>query len=123
MLTELYEFLMQEYLPHPYPTIFHRLDISSADDAVAENLMTTEKLPLTAPTNQYETLRIINRNIDEDFLMLLPSPDNDDGYSSQSFIWAYPVGFNPQSKLGIKLRDAHKPVPGYREKLALSMDH
>ena len=53
--------------------------------------------------------------------MLLPSPD-DDGYSLQSFVWAYPVGFDPQSKLGIKLRDAHQPVPGYKEKLARSMD-
>ena len=53
--------------------------------------------------------------------MLLPSPDND-GYTLQSFIWAYPVGFDPQSKLGLKLRDAHKPVPGYKDKLALSMD-
>ena len=54
-------------------------------------------------------------------LMLLPSPDGD-GYSLQSFIWAYPVGFDPQSKLGMKLRDAHNPVPGYKERLALSMD-
>lgn len=63
----------------------------------------------------------MNRNIDEDFLMILPSPDSD-GYSLQSFIWAYPVGFEPQSKMGIKLRDAHTPVPGYKEKLAPSMD-
>ena len=53
--------------------------------------------------------------------MLLPSPDGD-GYSLQSFIWAYPVGFDPQSKLGVKLRDAHGPVPGYKDNLARSMD-
>ena len=117
MLNELYEFLMQEYLPQRYPTIFH-LDSSTS---TVENLVTEEKLPITAPADRYETLRKLNRNIDEDFLMLLPSPDRD-GYSLQSFIWAYPVGFDPQSKLGMKLRDAHGPVPGYKEKLALSMD-
>lgn len=53
--------------------------------------------------------------------MLLPSPD-EDGYSLQSFIWCYPVGFDPGSKLGLKLREAHKPVPEYKEKLQSSMD-
>ena len=117
MLNELYGFLMQYYLPFRYPTIF-RLDCSGNS---LENLVTNERLPLTAPSDRHETLRKINRNVDEDFLMLLPSPDRD-GYTLQSFVWAYPVGFDPQSKLGIKLRDAHKPVPGYKEKLAPSMD-
>ncbi|KAI4117708.1 MAG: hypothetical protein LQ338_007502, partial [Usnochroma carphineum] len=117
MLNELYEFLIQGYLPHRYPTIF-RLDSSAG---AVKNLVTNENLPLTAPADRYEALRIINRNVDEDFLMLLPSPDGD-GYSLQSFVWAYPVGFDPQSKLGLKLRDAHKPVPSYTEKLAPSMD-
>ena len=117
ILNELYEFLMQKYLPYRYPTIFH-LDASAG---VVENQVTNEILSLTAPTDRYETLRKINRNVDEDFLMLLPSPDGD-GYSLQSFVWAYPVGFDPQSKLGIKLRDAHNPVPSYKEKLAPSMD-
>ncbi|KAL8822543.1 MAG: hypothetical protein Q9191_006720 [Dirinaria sp. TL-2023a] len=117
MLNELYEFLVRDYLPYRYPTIF-RLD--SAAGAV-ENRITNEVLSLTPPADRYETLRKINRNVDEDFLMLLPSPDFD-GYSLQSFVWAYPVGFDPQSKLRMKLRDAHKPVPGYTEKLAPSMD-
>ena len=117
MLIELYEFLVQVYLPQRYPTIFH-IDTPTN---IVENLITQDKLPLNAPLDRYLALQIINRNIDEDFLMLLPSPDGD-GYSLQSFVWAYPVGFDPQSKLGMKLRDAHDPIPGYKEKLALSMD-
>ena len=117
MLNELYEFLIQSYLPTRYPTIF-RLSPSTS---ILKNRITHEEVPLAAPTDRYTTLAIINRTVDEDFLMLLPSPDGD-GYSLQSFIWAYPVGFDPQSKLGMKLRDAHGPVPGYKEKLALSMD-
>lgn len=118
MLDELYEFLVQAYLPRRYPTVF-RLDSSGA--SILENLITNDTLPLTASADRYETLQRINRNVEEDFLMLLPSPDGD-GYTLQSFVWAFPVGFDPQSKLGIKLRDAHRPVPGYKEKLALSMD-
>ena len=117
MLNELYEFLVQEFLPQRFPTIF-RLDCSTE---TVKNLVTKENLPLMAPADRYETLKTLNRNVDEDFLMLLPSPDRD-GYSLQSFVWAYPVGFDPQSKLGMKLRDAHQPVPGYNEKLAPSMD-
>ena len=117
MLNELYEFLVQEYLPQRYPTMF-RLD---KDAAVVENVVTGERLPLAAPADRNDTLRRINRNVEEDFLMMLPSPDGD-GYNLQAFVWAYPVGFDPQSKLGIKLRDAHGPVPGYKEKLERSMD-
>lgn len=117
MLNELYEFLVQGYLPHRYPTVF-RFDLPAG---AVENLITSETLPITAPADRYETLQKINRTVDEDFLMMLPSPDGD-GYSLQSFVWAYPVGFDPQSKLGLKLRDLHKPVPGYKEKLASSMD-
>ncbi len=99
MLSELYEFLVQEYLPRRYPTIF-RIDSCAG---VVENRVTDDKLPLTAPADRYETLQKINSSVDEDFLMLLPSPDAD-GYTLQSFVWAYPVGFDPQSKLGIKYR-------------------
>ena len=117
MLNELYEFLVQAFLPYRYPTIFHL----NPSTNMTENLITKDSLPHTAPTDRHETLRKINRNVEEDLLMMLPSPDGD-GYSLQSFIWAYPVGFDPQSKLGLKLREAHAPVPNYKEKLAASMD-
>lgn len=117
MVNELYVFLVQAYLPKRYPAMF-QIDASGA---TLHNIVTGEHLPFAAPEDRYEALAIINRNVDEDFLMLLPSPDGD-GYSLQAFVWAYPVGFDPQSKLGMKLRDAHKPVPGYKEKLAASMD-
>ena len=117
MLNEFYEFLMQKFLPERYPTIF-QLDVGRG---TVENLVTKEQVPLTAPADRYEALRIINRTVEEDFLMMLPAPDGD-GYSLQSFIFAYPVGFDPQSKLGMKLREVHQPVPHYNEKLALSMD-
>ena len=69
-------------------------------------------------SRHYDTLPL---SVDEDFLMLLPSPDGD-GYSLQAFVWLYPVGFDPQDKLGMKLRNAHGPVPSYKQHLEKSMD-
>ncbi len=34
----------------------------------------------------------------------------------------FPAGFNTKEKLGMKLRDIHGPVPGYKQKLERSMD-
>lgn len=59
--------------------------------------------------------------MDEDILILLPSDDGD-GYSLKGFVNCFPAGFNTKEKLGLKLRDIHTPVPGYKQKLELSMD-
>jgi hypothetical protein len=40
----------------------------------------------------------------------------------QGYVTCFPAGFNTKEKFGLKLRDIHKPVPGYKEKLELSMD-
>ncbi|KAH8898644.1 hypothetical protein GQ53DRAFT_758916 [Thozetella sp. PMI_491] len=117
MLNELYSFMFTHYLPKRYPTMF-RID---AKRQTCHNLVLDKYVPLSPPTDHIEALRHIALAIDEDFLMLLPSPDGD-GYSLQAFVWLYPVGFDPQAKLGMKLRDAHKPVPSYKQHLQMSMD-
>ncbi|KAF7547461.1 hypothetical protein G7046_g9000 [Stylonectria norvegica] len=117
MVHELYTFLLAHYLPKRYPTMF-KLDKQSS---TLQNLVLDEKIPLEPPEDIIAALKIIALSVDEDFLMLLPSPDGD-GYSLQAFVWMYPVGFDPAEKLGIKLRDAHGPVPGYKQHLELSMD-
>jgi hypothetical protein len=115
MVNELYTYLVNQYFPQRYPTVF------TLHATHLQNNLTSASIPLFPPTDPASTLRILALNIDEDFLMLLPSPDGD-GYSLQSFIWCYPVGFHPEDKLGLKLRDIHKPVPRYQEKLEGSMD-
>lgn len=117
MVNELYSFLLTHYLPQRYPTMFKLEHAAST----LHNVATGEHLPLNPPKDRIEALRIIALVVDEDFLMLLPSPDGD-GYSLQAFVWCYPVGFDPGDKLGMKLRDAHGPVPSYKEHLQLSMD-
>ncbi|KKY20774.1 hypothetical protein UCRPC4_g04046 [Phaeomoniella chlamydospora] len=117
MTNELYSYLMTTYLPQRYPTMFKLCSKSST----LHNLVKNEHLCLVPPADPIQSLRDIALTVDEDFLMLLPSPDGD-GYSLQSFVWCYPVGFDPQDKLGMKLRDAHGPVPSYKDKLEASMD-
>jgi hypothetical protein len=115
MVNELYDYFITYYMPKRYPTIF------KLTPTYLLNTMTQDKLPATTPSDPLEALQLLAVNIDEDFLMLLPAPDGD-GYSLQSFVWCYPVGFDAGDKLGLKLREAHKPVPHYKEKLQQSMD-
>ncbi|KIW35330.1 uncharacterized protein PV07_02032 [Cladophialophora immunda] len=119
MVDELYTYLVTEYLPRRFPTMF-RLSTSSSSK-VLHNLVTAKDLPLNPPDDVQQTLHLIALNVDEDFLMLLPAPDGE-GYSLQAFVWCYPVGFDPQNKKGMKLREAHAPVPAYKQVLETSMD-
>ncbi|KAG0651051.1 hypothetical protein D0Z07_2806 [Hyphodiscus hymeniophilus] len=85
------------------------------------NLATSESIPRTPPSDPIKALEILGGNIDDDFLFLLPSDDGD-GYVLKGFVTCFPAGFNTKEKFGLKLRDIHKPVPGYKEKLEKSMD-
>ncbi|KAL4785686.1 hypothetical protein BJX76DRAFT_346867 [Aspergillus varians] len=73
--------------------------------------------------------------IDEDFLILLPSPssppstthadpnpDPEPKYHLQAYTTYYPAGFDTRTKLGRPLSEIHAPVPGYKQKLEKSMD-
>ncbi|KAL2829660.1 hypothetical protein BDW59DRAFT_158838 [Aspergillus cavernicola] len=69
--------------------------------------------------------------IDEDFLILLPSPspsspsseeDEPTQYTLQTYSTYFPAGFNPRLKLSHALSTIHAPVPGYKAKLEKSMD-
>lgn len=120
MVDELYTYFVNDYLPQRYPTIFQFQKQSGKPTHLLNNV-TTDLLPLTVPQDKIEALRLLAVNVDEDFLMLLPSADGD-GYSLESVIWCYPVGFDAGDKVGLKLREAHKPVPGYKDLMQTSMD-
>jgi hypothetical protein len=117
MVDELYTYLVTEFLPARFPTMFR----ISRSTSTLHNVIKDEHLPLEPPSDVQQTLQLICLNVDEDFLMLLPSPDGD-GHSLQAFVWCYPVGFDPQDKKCLKLREAHKPVPSYGKVLESSMD-
>ncbi|KAJ5707587.1 hypothetical protein N7488_007388 [Penicillium malachiteum] len=96
---EFYTWLFGTYLPTRYPRMF-QLRSSEKGSEHLYNLATNEK---------------------DDFLFLLPSEDGD-GYTLKGFVTCFPNGFDTAKKLNLKLRDIHKPVPHFKEKLEKSMD-
>lgn len=112
---ELYELFTKTLLPVRWPSMF-----KSADGQV-QNLVTGDIIPSNCPESVFEALGHIGRNLDEDFLILLPSDDGD-GHTLKAFVACFPSGFDTSKKMGLKLRDIHTPVPRYKEKLQTSMD-
>lgn len=43
-------------------------------------------------------------------------------YVLRGFVTCFPAGFDTKEKFGMRLRDVHAPVPGYKAKLERSMD-
>ena len=101
------------------------------------NTVTGELLPLEAKDAEV-ALEIMGRNIDTEFLFLLPSSSSSTTttttttassesskqptYYLVSYINTSPAGFSTRSKLGLSLSAIHGPVPGYGAKLEKSMD-
>jgi hypothetical protein len=112
---ELYTWLVGTYLPTRFPTLF------TLNPTSLYNATTSLLLPLCPPEDPVRTLEILGSNLDEDFLLLLPSSDGD-GYVLKGYVTCFPAGFNTKEKFGLKLREIHGPVPGYKEKIGLSMD-
>lgn len=112
---ELYKFLFDRLLPVRWPQMFQR------SNGQFNNLVTGHCLPISCPESSTEALNHIGSNLDEDFLMLLPSDDGD-GYTLKAFATCFASGFDASEKLGLKLRDIHRPVPKYMNILNKSMD-
>ncbi|GFN21332.1 heme-dependent oxidative N-demethylase family protein [Aspergillus tubingensis] len=141
---ELYSFLMNDYLPRRYSTIFQRISTTtstsssasasaSAPTTMLRNTVTGETIPSTPPTDAEEALAIIGRQVEEDFLLLLPpqssslrDDDKKEGTNKQmtleAFIGCFPNGFNWADKFRRSLASIHVPVPDYTTKLRASMD-
>ncbi|KAF7515472.1 hypothetical protein PCG10_003202 [Penicillium crustosum] len=123
-ISELYNFVLRTYLPTRYPSMFKL----NAESSIFQNLVTGATWPTTlSPTTPaIQALEILSQTVDDDFLILLPelSPNAEEQpkYVLQAYAVCFPAGFNTRKKLGLRLADIHVPVPGYREKMELSMD-
>lgn len=141
-IEELYEYLLGYYLPRRYSGLFKiitRKGLSTEGEPFLENLVTgdiypiyplsragmSEKLQWIEAVNYL--LRAIGSNIEEDILMLLP--DNllphgteEPEYKMRAFCTCFPSGFNAPGFIGKPLAFIHELVPGYKEKLQMSMD-
>ncbi|KAL2854844.1 hypothetical protein BJY01DRAFT_243496 [Aspergillus pseudoustus] len=143
-LCEWYAFILGEYLPSRYPSMFRLLPGEKSEEGtVLENSVTGVKACIDPEVvlrslsiggkdedgSLLYLMDILSAYIDEDFLILFPNPSpstasSDDGipYTLQLYNTYYPAGFNPREKLGLPLANIHTPVPGYKEKLEKSMD-
>lgn len=118
---EFYTWLMGSYLPTRFPRMFKVLPAVGEKPSYLHNLATDDRIPLQPAENPVETLRALGGLVEDDFLFLLPSEDGD-GYTLKGFVTCFPSGFDTRKKLNLKLRDIHKPVPNYKQKLEKSMD-
>ncbi|KAH7312696.1 hypothetical protein B0I35DRAFT_60549 [Stachybotrys elegans] len=113
-IRELYEFLMVDYLPVRYPTLFQL----SPDKMVMHNLATGKSFPTRAVEDLDQSLRIIAETVEDDFFLLHETPE---GHRSVAFVVCFASGFDPSEKLGQGLKDIHGPVPSY-DKIGPSME-
>lgn len=118
---ELYTWLTTTYLPTRFPSVYTPAGMH------LRNNVTGSLLPLNLAAtleNAECALQLLGENIDDEFLLLLPSDAPSDGgkYRLEAFINCFPSGFNTRSKLGLLLSEIHDPVPGYAQKLEKSMD-
>ncbi|KAH7150218.1 hypothetical protein B0J13DRAFT_549752 [Dactylonectria estremocensis] len=111
---ELYTYLLAEYLPARFPTIF-RL---SGDGTSCVNAVTGKTFPTVPGADVEAALRVIGESVEEDVFLLLPSPE---GHRTVAFMCCFPSGFDPASKLGRSLVEIHTSVPSY-ERIAASME-
>lgn len=66
-------------------------------------------------------LHVLLQNVPEDFAIMLRNPE-DGMYYFRAGLLCSSLGWNVDTKLGMQLKEIHKPIPDYKEKMEFSMD-
>lgn len=111
---ELYSFLLSDYLPQRFPTMFSL----SEDGKTFRNGVTGAAFPTAPPEDSIQALRRLGETIEDDMFLL---HETDLGHRSVAYVCCYCSGFDPSQKLDKLLFEIHKPVPSY-EKIGPSME-
>ncbi|KAB5522122.1 hypothetical protein GE09DRAFT_501206 [Coniochaeta sp. 2T2.1] len=111
---ELYSYLLTEYLPTRYPSMFSL----EQDGSVFHNHITKRTFSTEPPSDPLDAFKIIGETVEDDVFLL---KETDDGHLSVAFLCCHPSGFDPSTKLDKLLKDIHQPVPSY-EKIGPSME-
>ncbi len=126
---ELYAYLLRDYLPVRYPSIF-KLSTALHPDGTSHTTFVNTVTDLEAPVfpipeDPLEAIRILGETVEEDFFLLLPREKySDEGggeHEAVAFLCCHPSGFDPSKLLGKVLKDIHGPVPAY-EKIGPCME-
>ncbi|KAK3690108.1 hypothetical protein B0T22DRAFT_463011 [Podospora appendiculata] len=124
---ELYSYLLGEYLPARYPSMFETVKRTDRSHGTSRfvNKVTGVESPLSpVPEDPVAALKIIAQTVEDDMFLLQQQEDTDSGpgeHKSIAFICCHPAGFDPSEKLGKGLKTIHTPVPAY-EKIGSSME-
>ncbi|KAK2014634.1 hypothetical protein LZ32DRAFT_528174 [Colletotrichum eremochloae] len=113
-LHETWTYLLSEYLPMRYPTMFSL----SEDRATFQNHITNISLPTTPPEDPHTALQALGETVEDDMFLLVETPE---GHRAVAFVCCHPAGFDPSDKLGKLMKDIHQPVPSY-DKIGASME-
>lgn len=118
-IVELYEEVMVRYLPARFPTMFQEVK----SKGVVRNLATGTTYPVAnlASVSTSAMLTYMSENVEEDFYFMCPDPDGKQ-FRLQGYIACFPGGFLSPSRVGESMREIHAPVPGFDQKLGLSVD-
>ncbi|UNI17061.1 hypothetical protein JDV02_003441 [Purpureocillium takamizusanense] len=112
--SELYTFLLVDYLPTRFPTMFEL----SGDKSRFTNRATGKSWPTAPPEDAATALSILGETVEEDMFLLHETPE---GHKCFAFVCCFPSGFDPSAKVGKLLKDIHAPVPSY-DKIGASME-
>lgn len=111
---ELYAYLMADYLPRRFPTIF---TLDERDGQTIRNAVTGAAFPTRASSPE-DALKALAETVDDDMFLLHQTPE---GHRSVAYVCCYPSGFDPAEKLDKLLVEIHEPVPSYH-KIGPSME-
>lgn len=109
---ELMEMCLQFYCAR-YPKLFSLSD----NRRIFYNKLSQEETDVTS----MHPLHVLLRNIPEDFAIVLRN-ERDGLYYFRAGVICSALGWNVSTKIGLTLKDIHKPIPDYKEKMAFSMD-
>jgi hypothetical protein len=109
---ELMEMCLEFYCAR-YPTYFSL----SPDKKVFDNRLLGTKTEI----KRYHPLHVLLNNVPEDFAIVLRN-EEDGMYYFRAGVICSALGWSVSSKIGMQLKDIHKPIPDYKEKMSFSMD-
>lgn len=96
-----------------YPTYFQL----SPDKSTFHNRL----LDTVTAIKSMHPLRVLLNNVPEDFAIVLRN-EEDGMYYFRAGVVCSSLGWNVSTKIGLQLKDIHKPIPDYKEKMSFSMD-
>ncbi|KKY21543.1 putative alpha-mannosyltransferase [Phaeomoniella chlamydospora] len=109
---ELMEMALQ-FLCARYPQYF---ELGSDKKTFKNRILETEQ-----DVSAKHPLLVLLDNVPEDFAITLRNPE-DGYYYFRAGVICSALGWNVNTKIGMSLKDIHKPIPDYKQKMEFSMD-